>query len=103
MSNYFIELGRSHARERSHSISKNFPLTFQLPQDKLNKLDFYCQRMGINRTKFISMLVDQKILVALGEYMKSSGRTIEELDFTDVSDLLKEKIKLDLTLQLLDN
>lgn len=84
MNNYFEELGRLHAKEVSDKSTKTFAMSFKLSEHKLMILDIFCEEMGINRSKFIHMLLDdQKAFDALDSYVKASQKTIHELNLPE--------------------
>lgn len=84
MSNYFEELGLLHATELDAKSVKTLAMSFKLPEPDLMKLDIFCEDMGINRSKFIHMLLDdQKAFDALKTYMLASQKNIEDLALPD--------------------
>ena len=89
MSNYFKELGKIHANEGYEKNEKSSPLTFKLPEAEFEKLEFYCKKMGISKSKFINMLFQQKIDFAIAEYLETSHKKFEDLD---TSLLIEEQI-----------
>jgi hypothetical protein len=80
MNNYFEELGRIHAKDCDEKSIKTSALSFQLSEKNLHKLDYLCKIMGINRSKFIHMLLEHKLFDALDSYVKASHKTIDELN-----------------------
>lgn len=84
MSNYFEELGILHAKELDAKFVKTLTISFKLPEPDLIKLDVFCEDMGINRTKFIHMLLDdQKAFDALKTYMLASQKNVKDLGLPD--------------------
>ena len=84
MSNYFEELGLLHATELDAKSVKTLAMSFKLPEPDLMKLDVFCEDMGINRSKFIHMLLDdQKAFDALKTYMLASQKNIDDLALPD--------------------
>ena len=85
MSNYFEELGILHATELDAKSVKNLAMSFKLPELDLMKLDVFCEDMGINRSKFIHMLLDdQKAFDALKTYMLASQKNVDDLALPDI-------------------
>ena len=80
MSNYFEELGRIHKQDIDEKSAKSSAMSFQLAENNLQKLDYICKVMGINRSKFIHMLLEEKLFDALDKYMTTSERNIDQLD-----------------------
>lgn len=80
MSNYFEELGRIHKQDIDEKSAKSSIMSFQLAENNLQKLDYICKVMGINRSKFIHMLLEEKLFDALDKYMTTSERNIDQLD-----------------------
>ena len=84
MSNYFEELGILHATELNAKSVKTLAMSFKLPEPDLIKLDVFCEDMGINRSKFIHMLLDdQKVFDALKTYMLASQKNVDVLGLPD--------------------
>ena len=84
MSNYFEELGILHATELNAKSVKTLAMSFKLPEPDLMKLDVFCEDMGINRSKFIHMLLDdQKAFDALKTYMLASQKNVDDLGLPD--------------------
>ena len=84
MSNYFEELGLLHATELDAKSVKTLAMSFKLPEPDLMKLDVFCEDMGVNRSKFIHMLLDdQKAFDALKTYMLASQKNVDDLGLPD--------------------
>ena len=83
MNNYFEELGRIHKQDINEKSAKSSAMSFQLAENNLQKLDYLCKVMGINRSKLIHMLLEEKLFDALEIYMNASERTIDQLELTD--------------------
>ncbi len=97
MSNYFEELGILHATELDAKSVKNLAMSFKLPELDLMKLDVFCEDMGINRSKFIHMLLDdQKAFDALKTYMLASQKNVDDLALPDI---VKDKFEAYLLLE----
>lgn len=97
MSNYFEELGLLHATELDAKSVKTLAMSFKLPEPDLMKLDVFCEDMGINRSKFIHMLLDdQKAFDALKTYMLASQKNIDDLALPDS---IREKFETYLQLE----
>src|SRR5690606_31187727 len=97
MSNYFEELGILHATELDAKSVKNLAMSFKLPELDLMKLDVFCEDMGINRSKFIDMLLDdQKAFDALKTYMLASQKNVDDLALPDI---VKDKFEAYLLLE----
>ena len=82
-SEFFKNLGALHAEVVQDQMTKTSALSFQLPETQLNQLDYFCTIMGINRSKFIRMLLQTKAFVALEAYMQSSNKTIDQLNLPE--------------------
>ena len=80
MNNYFEELGRIHKQDINEKSAKSSAMSFQLAENNLQKLDYLCKVMGINRSKLIHMLLEEKLFDALDKYMTTSERDIDQLD-----------------------
>lgn len=97
MSNYFEELGILHAKELDAKFVKTLTISFKLPEPDLIKLDVFCEDMGINRTKFIHMLLDdQKAFDALKTYMLASQKNVDDLALPEI---IKDKFETYLLLE----
>lgn len=97
MNNYFKELGILHAKELDAKFVKTLTISFKLPEPDLIKLDVFCEDMGINRTKFIHMLLDdQKAFDALKTYMLASQKNVDDLALPDS---IKDKFQTYLLLE----
>ncbi|MDY6531560.1 hypothetical protein [Acinetobacter faecalis] len=97
MSNYFEELGLLHATELDAKSVKTLAMSFKLPEPDLIKLDVFCEDMGINRSKFIHMLLDdQKAFDALKTYMLASQKNVDDLALPDI---VKDKFEAYLLLE----
>ncbi|MDY6525107.1 hypothetical protein SKM52_11295 [Acinetobacter faecalis] len=83
MNNYFEELGRIHAKDLDEKSMKTSAMSFQLPEKNLQKLDYLCKVMGITRSKFIHMLLENKPFDALKAYMNASNQTIDQLNLPE--------------------
>lgn len=83
MNNYFEDLGRIHAKDLDEKSMKTSAISFQLPEKKLQKLDYFCKAMGITRSKFIHMLLENKPFHALEVYMNTSKQTIDQLNLPE--------------------
>jgi hypothetical protein len=85
MTNFFKELGKAHAKEFESTEEKSSPLSFQLEQEDFKKLEFYCEKLDINKTKFINMIIKEKLIFALAEYLDSSGKNLADLDTSNLN------------------
>lgn len=103
MSNYFKELGKIHANEGQEKNEKSSPLTFKLPEVEFEKLEFYCKKMGISKSKFINMLFQQKINFAIAEYLETSQKKFEYLDTCQLTEDQISNLKLAITFYNLES
>lgn len=102
MNNYFQELGKIHSQQADEQVSPTTPISFQISEEHLKRLDFYSSRMGLNRTNFLHLLVNVKIYEALWAYAKAAGKTIDDLDLSNLSEDSRRILQREFTLRTSD-